>query len=109
MTFEFSDRQKELRTAVTALCARFGNEYWRSCDEKNAYPEEFVKTLSAAGWLAALIPAEYGGAGLGMMEASIILEEINRSGGNAVARHAPMYTKAFILKPRSAAQKKPYP
>jgi acyl-CoA dehydrogenase len=108
MDFEFSDSQKEIRTAVTALCARFGNEYWRSCDEKHAYPEEFVKTLSEAGWLAALIPAEYGGAGLGMMEASIILEEINRSGGNAVACHAQMYTMASILKHGSAEQKQRY-
>jgi acyl-CoA dehydrogenase len=108
MDFEFSDSQKEIRTAMAALCARFGNEYWRSCDEKNAYPEEFVKTLSEAGWLAALIPSEYGGAGLGMMEASIILEEINRSGGNAVACHAQMYTMASILKHGSAEQKQRY-
>src|SRR5258708_14347186 len=108
MDFEFSDSQKEIRTAVAALCTRFGNEYWRGCDEKNAYPDEFVKTLSEAGWLAALIPQEYGGSGLGMLEASIILEEINRSGGNAVACHAQMYTKASIPKPGSAAQKQPY-
>ena len=107
MDFEFSDSQKEICTAVAALCARFGNEYWRGCDEKNAYPEEFVKTLSEAGWLAALIPSEYGGAGLGMMEASVILEEINRSGGNAVACHAQMYTMASILKHGSAEQKQP--
>jgi len=108
MDFEISDSQKEIRTAVAALCARFGNEYWRGCDEKNAYPEEFVKTLSEAGWLAALIPSEYSGAGLGMMEASIILEEINRSGGNAVACHAQMYTMASILKHGSAEQKQRY-
>ena len=88
MQFELSDSQKEIRDAVSALCARFGNDYWRQCDEKGAYPQEFVKTLSEAGWLAALIPQEYGGAGLGMLEASLILEEINRSGGNAVACHA---------------------
>jgi acyl-CoA dehydrogenase len=108
MEFEFSHSQKEICTAVATLCARFGNEYWRGCDEKNAYPEEFVKALSAAGWLAALIPSEYGGAGLGMMEASIILEEINRSGGNAVACHAQMYTMASILKHGSAEQKRRY-
>jgi acyl-CoA dehydrogenase len=108
MDFELSGGQKEIREAVAALCARFGNDYWRRCDENNAYPEEFVKTLSEAGWLAALIPQEYGGAGLGMMEASLILEEINRSGGNAVACHAQMYTMASILKHGSAAQKQRY-
>src|ERR1700733_3286167 len=109
MDFELSDGQKEIRTAVAALCARFGNEYWARCDLHNAYPEEFVKTLSEAGWLAALIPQEYGGAGLGMLEASLILEEINRSGGNAVACHAQMYTMASILKHGSAEQKRRYP
>jgi acyl-CoA dehydrogenase len=108
MNFELSDSQMEIRTAVADLCARFGNEYWRGCDEKNAYPDEFVKTLSEAGWLAALIPQEYGGAGLGMLEASLILEEINRSGGNAVACHAQMYTMASILKHGSAEQKRRY-
>ena len=104
MNFELSDSQKEIREAVAALCARFGNEYWRGCDERNSYPDEFVKTLSEAGWLAALIPQEYGGAGLGMVEASLILEEINRSGGNAVACHAQMYTMASILKHGGAEQ-----
>ncbi|HYA36435.1 MAG TPA: acyl-CoA dehydrogenase family protein [Candidatus Binataceae bacterium] len=108
MDFELSESQKEIRAAVTALCARFGNEYWHRCDSQNAYPEEFVKTLSEAGWLAALIPQEYGGAGLGMIEASLILEEINRSGGNAVACHAQMYTMASILKHGSAEQKRKY-
>ena len=108
MDFELSDSQKEIRDAVAALCARFGNEYWRRCDTENSYPEEFVRTLSEAGWLAALIPQEYGGAGLGMLEASLILEEINRSGGNAVACHAQMYTMAAILKHGSAEQKQNY-
>jgi acyl-CoA dehydrogenase len=108
MDFELSDGQKEIRTAVAALCARFGNEYWARCDLHNAYPEEFVKTLSEAGWLSALIPQEYGGAGLGMVEASLILEEINRSGGNAVACHAQMYTMASILKHGSPDQKQSY-
>jgi acyl-CoA dehydrogenase len=108
MDFELSDSQKEIQAAVEALCACFGNEYWHRCDLQNAYPEEFVKTLSEAGWLAALIPQEYGGAGLGMLEASLILEEINRSGGNAVACHAQMYTMASILKHGSAEQKQRY-
>ncbi len=108
MNFEFSDGQKEIRRAVAALCARFGNEYWRSCDERNAYPDEFVKTMTEAGWLSALIPQEYGGAGLGMLDASLILEEVNRSGGNAVACHAQMYTMAAILKHGSVEQKQRY-
>lgn len=108
MDFELSESQKEIRDAVAALCARFGNEYWHRCDSQNAYPDEFVKTLSEAGWLAALIPLEYGGAGLGMIEASLILEEINRSGGNAVACHAQMYTMASILKHGSEDQKRAY-
>jgi alkylation response protein AidB-like acyl-CoA dehydrogenase len=65
MNFELTESQKEIRTAVADLCERFGNEYWRGCDEKNAYPDEFVKTLSQAGWLAALIPQEYGALDLG--------------------------------------------
>jgi acyl-CoA dehydrogenase len=85
MDFEFSSGQREIREAVSSLCARFGDDYWRQCDERSAYPEEFVRTLSEAGWLAALIPQEYGGAGLTMLDGSIILEEINHSGGNAAA------------------------
>jgi acyl-CoA dehydrogenase len=108
MDFELSDGQKEIRNAVAALCARFGNDYWRSCDERNAYPDEFVKAMTEAGWLAALIPQEFGGAGLSMLEASLILEEVNRSGGNAVACHAQMYTMAAILKHGNIEQKKRY-
>jgi acyl-CoA dehydrogenase len=108
MDFELSDGQKEIRNAVAALCARFGNDYWRSCDERNAYPDEFVKAMTDAGWLAALIPQEFGGAGLSMLEASLILEEVNRSGGNAVACHAQMYTMAAILKHGNIEQKKRY-
>lgn len=108
MTFELSDDQKAIRRAVAALCARFGNDYWRSCDERNAYPDEFVSAMTEAGWLAALIPQEFGGAGLGMLDASLILEEVNRSGGNAVACHAQMYTMAAILKHGSIEQKNRY-
>ncbi|MGH7842320.1 MAG: acyl-CoA dehydrogenase family protein [Candidatus Binataceae bacterium] len=108
MDFELSDSQREIREAVAALCKRFGNDYWRSCDERSAYPDEFVKAMSEAGWLAALIPEEFGGAGLGMLEASLILEEVNCSGGNAVACHAQMYTMAAILKHGSVAQKQQY-
>lgn len=108
MDFEFSRSEREIRAAVATLCARFGDEYWRQCDERGAYPDEFVKALSEAGWLAALIPQEYGGAGLTMLEGSIILEEINHSGGNAAACHAQMYTMASLLKHGSEEQKQRY-
>src|SRR5277367_7046832 len=106
MDFEFSSAQREIREAVSSLCARFGDEYWRQCDEQSSYPEEFVRTLSEAGWLAALIPQEYGGAGLTMLDGSIILEEINHSGGNAAACHAQMYTMAALLKHGSEEQRR---
>jgi acyl-CoA dehydrogenase len=108
MDFEFSGGQREIREAVSSLCARFGDDYWRECDERGAYPEEFVRTLSEAGWLAAFIPQEYGGAGLTMLDGSIILEEINHSGGNAAACHAQMYTMASLLKHGSEEQKRRY-
>jgi len=108
MDFEFSQSQREIREAVSTLCARFGDEYWRQCDERGAYPEAFVKALSDAGWLAALIPQEYGGAGLTLLEGSIILEEVNHSGGNAAACHAQMYTMAALLKHGADEQKRRY-
>ena len=81
---EFAD----YRRAVRDLCAQFGSEYWQSVDERAEYPEAFVKALTEAGWLAALIPEEFGGGGLTVTEASVILEEINRSGANSGACHA---------------------
>jgi acyl-CoA dehydrogenase len=108
MTFELTDDQKAILQAVATLCTRFSNDYWRSCDERNAYPDEFVKAMTDAGWLAALIPQEFGGAGLGMLDASLILEEVNHNGGNAVACHAQMYTMAAILKHGTAEQKHRY-
>jgi acyl-CoA dehydrogenase len=108
MDFEFSNGQREIRDAVASLCARFGDEYWRQCDERGAYPEEFVRALAEAGWLAALIPQQYGGAGLSLLEGSIILEEINHSGGNAAACHAQMYTMAALLKHGSEEHKRRY-
>ena len=98
----------ELRTAIRQLCARFGDEYWRGVDSDRVYPEAFVDALTEAGWLAALIPEEYGGSGLGITEASVILEELNRSGGNAAACHAQMYTMGTVLRHGSAQQKKHY-
>jgi len=96
-----------IREAVRALCERFPGEYWRSL-EPDRYPEEFVAALTTDGWLAALIPERYGGAGLGLTAASVILEEINASGGNAGACHAQMYTMGTILRHGSDEQKDRY-
>ena len=93
---------------MRALCAHFPDEYHRRIDRERAYPEAFVAALTAAGWLAALIPPEYGGAGLGLAEASVIMEEINRSGGNAGACHGQMYNMGTLLRHGSAEQKQRY-
>ena len=97
-----------LREAVRALCAPFDGAYWRRIDAERAYPTEFVAALTGAGYLAALIPEEYGGAGLGLGDACVILEEINRSGANAAACHAQMYVMGTLLRHGSAAQKARY-
>src|SRR5688500_1181791 len=97
-----------IRDAIRKICVGFPDSYWREIDGKNEYPQTFVDALSASGYLAALIPEEYGGAGLGITEASIILEEINRSGGNALACHAQMYTMGTLLRHGSAEQKQRY-
>ncbi|MCQ6268385.1 acyl-CoA/acyl-ACP dehydrogenase [Fictibacillus sp. WQ 8-8] len=94
-----------IRKSVRALCERFPETYWRELDERDAYPTEFVSALTQEGWLSVLIPEEYGGAGLGMVEACIILEEINRSGGNAGACHAQMYTMGALLRHGNEEQK----
>ena len=99
---------QDLRHAVRDLCKAFPDSYWRELDAARAYPDAFVKALTDAGYLAALIPEEYGGSGLGLAEASIILEEINRSGGNAGACHAQMYTMGTLLRHGSDAQKREY-
>lgn len=98
----------DLRTAVRELCSRFPDSYWRELDAQEAYPEEFVKTLTEAGYLAALIPEEFGGSGLGIAEASIILEEVNRSGGNSAACHAQMYIMGTLLRHGSEEQRAHY-
>lgn len=98
----------ELRAPVRDLCQRFSGEYWREVDRERAYPEAFVKALTEAGWLAALIPEQYGGSGLGVTEASIILEEIHRCGGNAGACHAQMYIMGTLLRHGAEAQKNHY-
>lgn len=99
---------EELRQGVRAVCKEFPDEYWRKLDVERAYPEAFVNALTQAGFLAALIPEEYGGSGLSMTEASIILEEINRSGGNAGPCHAQMYTMGTLLRHGSEEQKRKY-
>ena len=99
------DQYQEIRDAVRALCAEFPDEYHRKIDEQRAYPEAFVDALTKAGWLAALIPTEYGGSGLGLAEASVIMEEINRSGGNSGACHGQMYNMGTLLRHGSTAQK----
>src|ERR1022692_1870993 len=103
-----ADQFPEYRAAVRELCARFDGPYWRGVEERSAYPEEFVRALTEAGWLAALIPAEYGGGGLGVTEASVILEEINRSGANSGACHAQMYIMGTLLRHGSEEQKRRY-
>jgi acyl-CoA dehydrogenase len=96
---------QDLRDAIRALCARFPDEYFRKVDAARGYPTEFVDALTQAGWLAALIPQDYGGSGLGLAEASVIMEEINRCGGNAGACHGQMYNMGTLLRHGSAQQK----
>jgi acyl-CoA dehydrogenase len=108
MDFSLTEEQTLIREAVRKLCQQFPGEYWRELDESQAYPEEFVGALTRAGWLAALIPEEYGGAGLGILEASLVLEEINHSGGNAAVCHAQMYTMGTLLRHGSQDQKRRY-
>src|SRR3974390_2963129 len=98
----------EIRTAVRALCERFPGEYWRALARDRAYPSEFVQALTSAGFLAALIPEEYGGSGLPMSAAAAIMEEIHSSGCNRAARHAQMYTMGTLLRHRSPAHKQQY-
>lgn len=101
-----TDDYREIRAAVRELCAHFPPEYFRNKDAQAAYPEEFVDALTKAGWLAALIPEEYGGGGLTLAEASVIMEEINRSGGNSGACHGQMYNMGTLLRHGSEEQKK---
>jgi len=108
MTVMDTPERQNLRAEVRALCRKFDDEYWRRCDEERAYPDAFVEAMTAAGYLSALIPAEYGGLGLGITDAAIILEEVNRSGGHSAACHAQMYTMGALLKHGSAEQKRRY-
>jgi acyl-CoA dehydrogenase len=99
---------QDIRDAVRALCAQFPADYFRKVDHERDYPEQFVDALTHAGWLAALIPTQYGGSGLGLSEASVIMEEINRSGGNSGACHGQMYNMGTLLRHGSTAQKDVY-
>ncbi|MDP2008116.1 MAG: acyl-CoA dehydrogenase family protein [Rubrivivax sp.] len=103
-----ADPHQEIRDAVRDLCRQFPDEYFRKIDAQRAYPEAFVTALTQAGWMAALIPQAYGGSGLTMTEASVIMEEINRSGGNSGACHGQMYVMNAIVRSGSAAQKAKY-
>ncbi|MFA7669817.1 MAG: acyl-CoA dehydrogenase family protein [Burkholderiaceae bacterium] len=106
--FHETDEYQDIRDAVRQLCKQFPDEYFRKVDEERAYPEAFVDALMEAGWLAAMIPEEYGGTGLGLGAASVIMEEINRSGGNAGAVHGQMYNMSTLLRNGSDEQKQRY-
>ncbi|HWA36845.1 MAG TPA: acyl-CoA dehydrogenase family protein [Burkholderiales bacterium] len=98
----------EIREAVADLCKTFGSAYWQDVDEKRAYPEAFVDALTKAGWMSALIPEQYGGSGLSLTEASVIMEEVTRSGGNAGCCHGQMYNMNTLLRNGSQKQKELY-
>ncbi len=102
-----ADRE-QMRSQVAALCARFPGEYWREKDRAREYPSEFVAALTEGGWLACLVPEEYGGSGLGLIEAAVILEEIHATGCNGAAAHAQIYTMGTVLRHGSDAQKSRY-
>ena len=104
----FDHDHNDIREAIRDLCAAFPATYFREIDEQRAYPEAFVNALTQAGWLAALIPQEYGGSGLSLLEASVIMEEINRSGGNSAACHGQMYNMGTLLRHGSTEQKASY-
>jgi acyl-CoA dehydrogenase len=103
-----SEPYQEIRAGVRALCAAYPDAYFRELDARGAYPEDFVRALTEAGWLAAMIPAVFGGSGLGLCEASVIMEEINRSGANAAACHGQMYNMGTLLRHGSERQKRDY-
>ncbi len=103
-----TDSYQDIREAVRDLCQQFPAEYFRKIDEERSYPEAFVNALTKAGWLAALIPQEFGGSGLGLTDASVIMEEINRSGGNSGACHGQMYNMGTLVRHGSAEQKQRY-
>ncbi len=108
MDFNLTQEQLQIREEIRKVCSEFPDAYWREVEKQRAYPEAFVRKLTELGWLAAPIPEEYGGSGLGITESSIILEEVNRSGGSATTCHAQMYTMGTLLRHGGAEQKKRY-
>ena len=108
MPLTLTDEQRALKAGVAEICKRYPGEYWRELDRERAYPDAFVAELTRSGYLAALIPPEYGGAGLGLFEAALILETINANGGNAGACHAQMYIMGTLLRHGSETQKRRY-
>ncbi len=108
LTIPKPDQYQEMREALRDLCSRYDSAYWQKIDHERGYPEAFVKAMTDAGWLAALIPEEYGGSGLGLAEASVIMEEINLSGGNAGSCHGQMYNMGTLLRHGSDQQKQQY-
>jgi acyl-CoA dehydrogenase len=108
ISVQLTEDQRALKAGVADICKKYPGEYWRDLDAKREYPEAFVDELTKAGYLAALIPQEYGGAGLGILEGGLILEEINHSGGNAGACHAQMYIMGTVLRHGSEQQKRTY-
>ena len=105
INLSLTDEQRALKAGVTEICKRYPGEYWRDLDSRREYPEKFVNELTQAGYLACLIPPEYGGAGLGMPEGGLILETIHANGGSASACHAQMYIMGTVLRHGSEAQK----
>ena len=99
---------QQIKDSVSKLCSDFDSKYWQEIDEKSVYPEKFINELTKSGWLSVLIPQEYGGSGLGILEASVILEEINRSGGNSGVCHAQMYIMGTLLRHGNNKQKEKY-
>ena len=108
MDFHAPEHWESLRAGVRALCDRYGDEYWRRLDRERAFPEELVRDLSREGWLSTMIPAEYGGGGMGLAEAGIVLEEVNRSGGNAGTAHAQVYMMGVLLRHAGERLKRAY-
>lgn len=106
MPLQTTEDFQDIREGVRALCASYDAAYWREVDERRGFPETFVTALTEAGWLAAMIPSEYGGSGLGLSEASVILEEINRCGGNSGSVHGQMYNMFTLVRHGSEAQKR---
>src|SRR5499426_3788556 len=108
MSLSLTDEQRALRDGVADICKRYPGEYWRALDVKREYPEAFVDDLTKAGYLAALIPEQYGGFGLSIADGGLILETIHANGGNAAACHAQMYIMGTVLRHGSEAQKRQY-